>query len=58
MPKTSPNSSLKKGPTTPFGSVIWMSLIFLRTWYQMSSISSLGVDSFRLTKMVAWPGLV
>ena len=47
MPKTSPNSSLKNGPTTSFGKVALMSLTFLRTWYQSSWISLFGVDSFR-----------
>ncbi len=58
MPKTSPNSSLKNGPITPFGKVAWTSLTFLRTWYQMSGRSRLGVDSLRYTKIVDWPGFV
>ena len=32
-----------------------MSPTFLRTWYQMSGTSAGGVESFRLTKIVAWP---
>ena len=34
LPKVSPNSSLKNGPTTPCGSVWRMSPTFLRTSYQ------------------------
>ena len=40
-PYTSPNSSLKIGPTTPSGSSSLMSLNFLRAWYQASRWSAL-----------------
>ena len=56
MPKVSPNSSLKNGPMTPVGRVWRMSPTFLRTWYQMSATASGGVDCFRSTKIVVWPG--
>ena len=58
MPKVSPNSSLKNGPTTPLGSVCRMSPIFLRTWYQLSGTSRAGVSPRRLTKIVVTPGRV
>ena len=40
----------------PCGSVLRMSPTFLRTWYQMSGTCAGGVESFRLTKIVALPG--
>ena len=58
IPKVSPNSSLKPGPTTPDGNVCRMSPTLLRTWYQMSGTSLAGVLPFRLTKIVVRPGLV
>ena len=58
MPKVSPNSSSKKGPTTPWGSVCRMSPMLLRTWYQVSSTSRPVVAPSRLTKMVVTPGRV
>jgi hypothetical protein len=58
MPKVSPKSSLKNGPTTPCGSVWRMSPMFLRTWYQMSGHRDGGVDCSRSTKIVVWPGVV
>ncbi len=58
MPKVSPNSSLKNGPTTPCGSVWRMSPIFLRTSYQRSGTCSGGVEPLRLTKMRVTPALV
>ena len=48
MPKVSPKSSLKNGPTTPDGSVWRMSPMFLRTWYQMSGTAAGGVDCFEV----------
>ena len=45
LPKVSPNSSLKNGPTTPSGSVGRMSPIFLRTWYQRSGTSFERIES-------------
>ena len=42
----------------PCGSVWRMSPTFLRTWYQMSGTRAAGVESFRLTKIVAWPAIV
>jgi hypothetical protein len=39
LPKVSPNSSLKNGPTTPAGRVARMSPTFLRTWYQSCGMS-------------------
>ena len=38
MPKTSPYSSLKNGPTVPSGRFCSMSETFFRTWYQASGI--------------------
>src|SRR5690606_20403796 len=40
LPKVSPNSSLKNGPTVPSGSVCRMSPTFLRTSYQRSGTSA------------------
>jgi hypothetical protein len=58
MPNVSPNSSLKPGPTSPSGNVPRMSPIFLRTWYQIPGTAAAGVVPLRLTKIVAWPGVV
>jgi hypothetical protein len=58
MPKVSPKSSLKKGPSTPCGSVWRMSPMFLRTWYQTSGTASGGVAPFRSTKIVVCPATV
>ena len=58
MPKVSPKSSLRNGPSTPCGSVWRMSPMFLRTWYQMSGTFCGGVDCFRSTKIVVCPAMV
>ncbi len=56
LPKVSPNSSLKKGPWMPAGSWWRMSPTFLRTWYQVSLISSGREESFTNTKTTDSPG--
>ena len=56
LPKVSPNSSLKNGPTTPWGSVERMSPTFFRTWYQVSRISSGRDESFTNTNTTDSPG--
>ena len=58
MPKTSPKSSLKNGPTTPAGSVPRMSPTFLRTWYQVLLTSLGGALSFSCRMVKDSPGLV
>ena len=58
MPKVSPKSSLKNGPTTPCGMVWRMSATRRRTWYHMSGTTWGGVEPFRSTKIVVWPGTV
>jgi hypothetical protein len=58
IPKVSPKSSLKKGPTTPCGSVWRMSPTFLRTSYQRSGTTAGGVSPRRFTKIVVMPALV
>ena len=58
IPKVSPNSSLKPGPTIPAGKVWRMSPTLLRTWYQMSGTLLGGVFPFRLTKIVVEPARV
>ena len=50
LPKVSPNSSLKNGPTTSRGSSGLMSPIFLRAWYHRSGISLERIES-RATKI-------
>ena len=45
LPKVSPNSSLKNGPTTPSGSVARMSPTFLRTSYQSAGTSLERIES-------------
>ena len=45
LPKVSPNSSLKNGPTVPSGKVGSMSPTFLRTWYHSSGTSFDGSES-------------
>ena len=57
LPKVSPNSSLKDGPWMPCGSVARMSPTFLRTWYQVSLISSGRAESFTNTNTTDSPGL-
>ena len=58
IPKVSPNSSLKKGPTMPWGRVWRMSPTFLRTSYQVSETSRPWVLPTRSTKMVVVPARV
>ncbi|MCY1437552.1 hypothetical protein D9M71_537180 [compost metagenome] len=56
LPKVVPNSSLKKGPWMPGGKVWRMSLIFLRTWYQSSGISSECIESRAIKVTCDSPG--
>ena len=56
MPKVSPKSSLKNGPTTPCGSVPRMSPTFLRTLYQTSAISAGGADLLQIDEDRRLPG--
>ncbi|EWS62683.1 hypothetical protein Y695_04086 [Hydrogenophaga sp. T4] len=56
-PKTSPNSSLKNGPTTPCGNVLRMSPIFLRVVYQIWGTSSGGDESLTWNSTTDSPGL-
>ena len=58
MPKVSPNSSLKNGPTMPCGRVWRMSAMLFLTWYQMSGTSAAVAEPFRCTNTVVTPGLV
>ena len=56
LPKVSPNSSLKNGPTMPGGSVWRMSPIFLRTWYNTSGTRAAGNESLTMTNTCDSPG--
>ena len=52
MPNTSPNRSLKPGPTTPCGSVCQTSLMSLRTRCQVAGTSAAVTLPCRSTKIV------
>jgi hypothetical protein len=56
LPKVSPNSSLKPGPTMPAGSVPRMSPTFFLTWYQVSRMSAGLDESFTNTITTDSPG--
>ncbi len=51
LPKVSPNSSLKNGPTTSDGRLALMSPTRLRTWYHSSGTSLDFIES-RAMKMI------
>ena len=56
LPKVSPNSSLKNGPTVPSGKVARMSPTRLRTSYHRSGTWSEGMASRAMTITCDSPG--